>query len=96
MLLSPDQQQRFRDHLRTAGAREDCMVCHHPIDWVRIAEMAPHAYGFLAVRCICPNCAVITEFAAAALDLVPDKAANDRRIGTPDITAEVIRAIRFN
>lgn len=71
MLLTPDQQQRFRDHLRTASVREDCLLCHHPIDLAAVAELATNGFAFPVVRCVCPHCAFVADFSGQALDLVP-------------------------
>lgn len=71
MLLTSDQQQRFRDHLREAGVREDCIACKRPIDLVAVAELATNGFAFPVVRCVCPHCALVADFSGTALDLVP-------------------------
>lgn len=81
MVLSNDQAQRFQDHLRAANISGDCPICRRPLDWVQVAELvAVPSYAryqdartlITLVRCVCPHCAAVTTFDAAALDITPN------------------------
>jgi hypothetical protein len=93
MLLTPDQQQRFRDHLRTAGVGNDCMSCLQPIDLAAVAELVTDRFGWPLVRCVCPTCAFVASYYAPPIDLVPAEPVTSKRISTEDIESAVVRAI---
>lgn len=79
MLLTAEQKAHMAQRLAQAQIRPSCPWCEHALDWAAIAELiavptyTEYVGGFREpvriVRCICPHCAAITTFDAAALDM---------------------------
>jgi hypothetical protein len=76
MLLTNNQARRFHEHLRTAGAARNCPICTKEVDLIQVAELRTLYYQSFTqphtrrvIECVCPHCAVITTFDAAAIDV---------------------------
>ena len=78
MLLPKEQAEQFHRHLQRAEVPNECPVCHAPHTLVSGAELvAQLMYTTLregtspmrTVRCVCPRCAAVTSFDAAAIGI---------------------------